>query len=320
MPDSVIRPQTRSEHDQNQPETTNSRAEEQGTSPNSSEGNNMQDETFDVHIIWTPTFLLIFALTLVLGLSMASLLTQGWSASLLSTSWIMLVQVILVALSWLGLASTTHSRWIRIGGIFGGLVSAFICLNIFLNLQGLDPNAPLQSYLNAATCMALLGTYSSISIKSTHLSSWDTWLFFLIPLLAIVGVALTYDLTPQASILTTENALATAALIASCLLWCLRPSCWKSQPGPTFIFSIVPVILLAMASDNMSLHNFFLLQVTWPHISVQDNLNNFFFAQVAQLCLLLGCMRLIKSEKAKNPWQKRNGLQLSNKKSLDGGP
>jgi hypothetical protein len=299
MPERVIRPETGCIQDQNQPET---QAGEPCTSLNGEQSNqddDVQGKALDAKIIWTPAFLLIFALTLVLGLSAASLFTQGWYASLFNTSGIILTQVALVALGWLCLGSTTRSRWVRIGSIFGGLGAAFMLLNIFLNLQGLDPNAPLQSYLNVATCMALLGAYSGLSIKNTFLSAWDTWLFLLVPILVAVGVTLTYYLTPQASILTTENALATAALIASCLFWWFRPSCWKSQPGPTFLFGLVPAILLAMAPINMSLYNLFLLQVTLPGISVSNNVNNFFFAQIVQLCLLLGCMRLIKSENVK---------------------
>ena len=233
----------------------------------------------------------------MLGLSAESLLAQGWSASLFHGEWIILTQVILGALGWLGLGSVTRSRWIRVGSVFGGLASIFMLLNIFLHLQGLHPSAPLQSYINVATCMALLGAYIGISSKNTLLSAWDTWLFFLVPILSATGVALTYYLTPQASILTSENALATAALIASCLFWWFRPSCWKKRPGPTFLFGLVPVILLALGAANLSLHTFFLLQVTWPGTSVGGNINNFFFAQVVQLCLVLGCMRMIKGEK-----------------------
>ncbi|MEO7019623.1 MAG: hypothetical protein ABI234_05680 [Ktedonobacteraceae bacterium] len=288
-----------------QPETDRNQSEEQAGEPDASLQNaqesiasdTIQDTISSAKIIWTPAFLLIFALTLVLGLSAESLFTQGWYASLFGGTWIILTQVILATLGWLGLGSVTRSRWIRVGSIFGGLSSAFMLLNIFLNLQGLNPNAPLQSYLNVATCIALLGAYIGLSIKNTLLSAWDSWLFFLVPILAAVGVMLTYYLTSQANILTIENALAAAALIAGCLFWWLRPSCWKKQPAPTFLFGLVPVILLALAPINMSLHNFFLLQVTWSSISVLSNVNNFFFAQVVQLCLLLGCMRMIQSEK-----------------------
>ncbi len=296
MPERVMPPATNDEHNQNQVEA---RTEEQSAPNTNAQDNARDDQTQHTKVIWTPTFLLIFTLTLVLGLSAESLLTQGWYASLFHGEWIILTQVILGALGWLGLGCVTRSRWIRVGSIFGGICSLFMLLNIFLHLQGLHPSAPLQSYLNVATCMALLGAYIGISSKNILLSAWDTWLFFIIPVLAAAGVALTYYLTPQASILTTENALATAALIASCLFWWFRPSCWKKQPGPTFLFGLVPILLLAMGAVNLSLHTFFLLQVTWPGISIGSNANNFFFAQVVQLCLVLGCMRMIQGEKVK---------------------
>jgi hypothetical protein len=250
-------------------------------------------------IIWTPAFLLTFALTLVLGLSAESLLALSWQNGILATQWwFLLVHVILVALAWLVLGTRTRSGWIRVGCLFGGIWTFFVSLNIFTNVQGLDPNAPLQSSMNVAICMALLGAYLGLSIEGPLLTRWDTWLFLLIPVLGACGTALTYLLTPQASILTTENTLATTALIACCLLWWARPSCWRKEAGPTFLFGLVPAIALIAAGSNASLHDFFLLHVTAIHISPRLETNNFFFAQVMLLCLLLGCTRLIKSEKA----------------------
>lgn len=249
-------------------------------------------------IIWTPRFLLIFAGSLVLGVSADSLLASGWSSNLFAGMglWFILAHIILVALGWLMLGIVTHSRWIRIGCIFGGVCAAFLTLNTFTHLFGVDPGSPAQSYINVATCTALLGAYIGISIEGTLLSAWDFWLFVLLAILGCIGVVLTYLLTPQASILTVENAIAAATLIAACLVWWARPSCWKRCPGPTFIFGIVPVIQLSMALVNGSLHNFFFLQVIAPNNGGYANLNNFFFAQFILLCLLLGCIRITKSE------------------------
>lgn len=296
MPEHVI-PSAAS--DEQQKSQSEAQTAEQSVPLTHAQDNAPDGHTQNAKVIWTPTFLLIFTLTLILGLSAESLLTQGWYTSLFHDQWIILAQVVLGALGWLGLGSVTRSRRVRVGSIFGGLASIFMLLNIFLLLQGLNPSAPLQSYINVATCMALLGAYIGISSKNTLLTAWDTCLFFLVPVLAAAGVALTYYLTPQASILTSENALATSALIASCLFWWFRPSCWKKQPGPTLLFGLVPAILLAMGAVNLSLHSFFLLQVTWPGISVGSNANNFFFAQVVQLCLVLGCIRMIQEEKVK---------------------
>lgn len=300
MPESILQPKASGEQDQSLPNVSTGELDKHShEEQNNNQSDNRQNETTGVKGIWTPTFLLIFASTLVLGLSAASLFTQGWYASLFGGAWILLIQVALGVCAWSGLGYTTRSRWMRVGSIFGGLCSAFMLCNIVFNLQGLNPNAPLQSYFNVATCMTLLGAYCGISIKSAMMSLWDTWLVFLVPILAAVGVTLTYNLTLQANILTLENTVAMAALIASCIFWWFRPSCWKRQPGPTFLFGLAPAILVAIAPINMSLHNLFLLQVTWPSISIPGNANNFFFAQVVQLCLLLGCLRLIQSEKVK---------------------
>ncbi len=249
-------------------------------------------------IIWTPRFLVIFAITLVLGVSADSLLASGWSSNLFTDLgfWFILAHIILVAFGWLALGVITRSRWIRVGCIFGGICVAFLALNALTNLFGVDPGSPVQSYINVATCTALLGAYIGLSMEGTLLSAWDFWLFFLLPTLGCTGVALTYRLTPQASIITSENALAAATLISACLVWWARPSCWKKCPGPTFIFGIVPVIQLSMAPVNGSLHNFFFLQVVAPRNGGYTNLNNFFFAQFILLCLFLGCIRLTKSE------------------------
>ncbi|HEU5377844.1 MAG TPA: hypothetical protein VFV38_20665 [Ktedonobacteraceae bacterium] len=300
MPEGVIQPETNHEpeppQDHSQPEQAIRPAAPVEKDQERAVGDATRNTRLEEKIIWTPAFILIFVLTLVLGLSAESLFTQGWYTQRFSGQWIILAHIILVACGWLSLGIVTRSRWKRTGCIFGGLAAAFMTLNIFINLQGTDPNAPLQSYSNVAACMAMLGAFIGLSIEDTSLSTWDSWLFRLFPFLAAAGTALTYFLTPQASILTTENALATAALIASCLIWWLRPSCWRRYPGPTFLFGLVPAILLAMAPINMSIHSFFLLQITAPHVSVYSNANNFFFAQATQLCLLLGCMRFIKSE------------------------
>jgi hypothetical protein len=90
--------------------------------------------------------------------------------------------------------------------------------------------------------------------------------------------------------------VAAATVIAALLIWWARPSCWKQACGPTFLFGVVPLLQLLMAMLNNSAHNFFFLQALAPHISTNANLSNFFFGEFILLCLLLGCMRLAKSE------------------------
>ncbi len=250
-------------------------------------------------IIWTPGFLLTFALIVVLGVSAESLFASAWANGLpIAPWWVMPLHVLLVAAGWTGLGIVTRARWTRVGCIFGGIWTLFMGLDALLNMQNINPGSPVQSYVNAAICMALLGAYIGISIEGAPLTRWDAWLFFLAPVLSAVGVTLTYFLTPQASILTSENAIAAAALIACCLFWWLRPSCWKRGAGPTFLFGLVPAILLCAALLNASMHDFFLLHVINGRTSARGEMNNFFFAQISLLCLSLGCLRLWKSEKA----------------------
>ncbi len=248
-------------------------------------------------IIWTTGFILAFALILVGGVSLESVLSQAWANGVLpSVALLLQIHVLLSALGWLLLGLKTHSNWTRVGSLFGVISAGFMTLNIVLILQNMSISSPLQSYNNVATCVALLGAYSGISIGSAVLTRWDSWLFLLTPLLIVLGAILLYAVTSQASVMTTENAVAAAALIACILFWAGRPSCWKKQPGPTFLFSVVPLILLSAALANNSMHNFFLFQIIYATLSARSNVNNCFFAQLVQLGLFLGCLRLTKSE------------------------
>jgi len=93
----------------------------------------VEASTSTPRIIWTPRFIVAFALTLVFGLSIASLLTQGWLNNYYTGQWVFQVYVILISISWLTLFVLTHSRWVRIGSIFGCIWVLFITLNIILS-------------------------------------------------------------------------------------------------------------------------------------------------------------------------------------------
>src|SRR5437868_2375521 len=47
-------------------------------------------------IIWTPRFIVIFALTLAVGLSLASLTTQGWDNHYYQPEWILLGNTVIL--------------------------------------------------------------------------------------------------------------------------------------------------------------------------------------------------------------------------------
>lgn len=258
------------------------------------------EENFEVRpekIIWTPRFILLFGLILVLGLSIASQLALGWTNHLFfANRWTLHGLVLLAGLGWLVLAIVTRSPRVRAGCVFGLIWAGFMTLNIYLSAREIGSDTPLQSYLDVASCVALMGTYIGLSSEGTFLSRWDFWLFLLIPTLSIAYIAFRYLRTPQADIVILEQTITRVALFAALLFWWLRPSCWKVQPGPTFLFGMVPVILLLGSYFNHSPRNIFMLQVASYRISASVNGNNFFFAQVVLLCLLLGCIRTIKSE------------------------
>lgn len=246
-------------------------------------------------IIWTPRFILLFVLTLVLGLSIAGQLALAWTNHLFFPNrWTLHGLVVVVGLGWLALGIVTRSLRIRAGCLFGLIWAGFMTLNIYISSRQIGIDTPLQSYLDAAICVALLGAYLGLSSQGTLRSRWDLWLFLLIPFLAAAYVGFMYLRTHN--LLLLEQNVTRAALVAALLIWWARLSCWKVQPGPTLLFGLVPMILLLGAYFNRSSKNLFLLQVSSFRLSASANSNNFFFAQVILLCLLLGCMRAIKSE------------------------
>ena len=266
------------------------------------ENNHRVESNFSrAHIIWTPRFMVIFALTLVLGLSIESVLTQGWLDGYYSGLWIFQVHVVFVCSGWLALLVLTHSSWIRIGSIFGIVWALFMTIHITINSLNTDLALRVHALINAATCIALLGSYICLSIDKTPINRLDAWLFGLSPIVVCIVVTLIYFLTPanERSLTTLENAIASTALILSLLVWWIRPTSWKSQPGPTFLFGCVPLILLilALSAKEFNPSNYFLAKVLGrpiPYLVTNDS--NFFFSQVALLCLFLGIMRVLQFE------------------------
>jgi len=266
--------------------------------------NNQRVESNVSHtqIIWTSRFIVIFAMTLVLGLSIESLLTQNWLNGYYSGLWIFQVHVIFVCSGWFALLILTHSSWIRIGSIFGIIWALFMAIHIIIYSLNTDLALHVHDLINAATCIALLGSYICLSIDKAPINRLDAWLFGLAPLIVCFVVILIYFLTPayERSLTTLENAIASTALILSLLVWWIRPTSWKSQPGPTFLFGCVPLILLilALSAKEFNPSNYFLAKVLGrpiPYLVTNDS--NFFFSQVVLLCLFLGIMRVLQFER-----------------------
>lgn len=232
-------------------------------------------------VIWTPRFIVIFTLVLVLGLSLESILTQAWTNHFINAAWVLLVHVACIVGCILAITSTSRSWWLRMGGIFACIWAVFTIFNQFLGLFALTPTSPVPAYVNAAICSALLGSYICFSLERTPHTAWDTW-FFRIALtigICIVSIIFFVTLATQGPLSTIESGIAALGLVFATLVWWLRPSCWQTQPGPTFLFGLTPTITLLLSLTQLG------------HGST-----NFFLSQVALLTFLLASIRLLQSE------------------------
>ncbi len=273
MPDSTTQPNT--EHTEIPNETT-------ATPQEQSPAELSPQPTPSAPIIWTPSFIITFTLTLAIGLSVESLLTQGWLNNDYPGEWILLGHLLLVCFGCIAIIILARSWWLRIGGISGFLWSLFMSINLIVGGYShfLDTNSAVTAYLNVASSLLLLGAYICFSTYRVPLRRWDTGFF----VLALVGgscaVILMYLLAPAAnrSPGLIENDVARVALMLGVLTWWIRPSCWKTQPGPTFLFGLVPLFLLLLSTSI-----------------VVGKEANFFFSQVLLLIFILGAMRTAQS-------------------------
>jgi hypothetical protein len=233
-------------------------------------------------VTWTPRFIVIFALTLIIGLSVASLLTQGMLNGYYPPQAVLLILVALALGGWIAVAILARSLWIRVGGIFGSIWAIFTGISLAISLLPIDPGSPILLHLSASTNSALLGSYLCLSIDRTPFYPWDGWFFRLAPILGGCAVAAIYFFFPTdaTSFRNLESATITVTLILCILIWWARPSCWRSQPGLTFLFGMTPFILLLL---------------TLPTLTDREG-QFFFFTQVALLSLLLGILRTVQGE------------------------
>src|SRR5258708_20804503 len=93
--------------------------------------------------------MVIFALTLVIGLSVESLLTQGWFDDYYVGQWIFQAYVIVICLCWLALAAVARSGWVRMGSIFGCIWALFMTVNIVISALYIDPGSLVSARVNA---------------------------------------------------------------------------------------------------------------------------------------------------------------------------
>ena len=255
-------------------------------------------------VIWTPRFIMFFAVTLVLGVSLESLLTQGWAIRWYTGTWVFLAHIALVSAGWIALLVVSRSLWIRAGAAFGLLGMAFITVNIVIQILLGQPSGYLLAHVNALTCLTLFGCSICLTINFQPTSRWDAWLLGLMPLIGLVLLAPLYILRADRSIAGLENSVTIVSLVLSILIWWIRPTCWRNAPGPTFLFGFVPLLLLMLdiVYVGNGSFNFFPVHVTLKAMATLSSRETvFFFSQALLLCLLLGTLRLLKSEKLAKP-------------------
>jgi hypothetical protein len=274
MADYVTQPDT-NETEINREQALKENAQDtQVQQPNTSE----VAEPIPANVIWTPRFIILFALILVFGLSAESLLTQGWENHFYAEAWVSFGHIALIVGCLIAVMVVTRSHWVRLGSVFGIVWAIFMSINQVLTFYTLDPGSPLPAYVNAALAGALLGMYMCFSVEGTPLRRWDSWFFRLAALIVIVTVGLAYLVT-HGSLSSAESAASAVLLVFCVLVWWSRSSCWRVQPGPTFLLGLMPALLLVMAL---------------PGVGVGEQ--GFFLAQLALFAVLLGMIRILQGE------------------------
>jgi len=271
----------RNEQDQDQHEADRERQEQSEHLDATS-----QDAMMSVHggVIWTPKFIVLFALTLFIGLSADSLLTQGWINGYYRAIWVLFGNLALLLGLWIGAVAVARSWWMRMGAIFGCIWAIFSCINLVTMLFNFDLNTAVPAYLNATFSCSLLGAYICFSTAYCELHRWDMWCFRLAIMIGgvfvVVGLIVALLSSPASIPAVLATNIATIAAILSVLVWWLRPLCWRTHPGITFFLGASPAIALLLALPN----------VTNARV-------NFFLTLVSLLCLILGLIRMIQGER-----------------------
>lgn len=231
--------------------------------------------------VWTPRFIMVFFLTVVGGLSVESLLTQGWLNKAYKAEWVLLIHVLLILISFIVLSIKGRSTWIRIGSTFGSIWAVFTGASYVATLLGISGRSLIALQFQAVMACTLLATFICFSTHRIPFRRWDSLFFWLVPLVGGGAVGVLYILSRNDPHHTRVLASVTITVLLSlCVaIWWLRPSCWRSQTCVTFLFGIVALLLLFV-----------------PFMSNDTLGTPFFFSQVLLLCVLLGVMRVLQGE------------------------
>ncbi len=233
-------------------------------------------------VIWTPKFILLFTLALVLGLSADSLFTQGWTEGYFRAIWVLFGNFLVLLGLWIGAVIVARSQWVRMGAIFGCGWAVFNTVNLITMLFYIDLNTAVPAYLNAAFSCSLLGAFICFSTAYCELHRWDIWEFRAALMLGgvflLVGLIFPSSTYGIPAVLATD--IATVATVMSILVWWARPACWRTHPYLAFFFGVSPAIALLLSLPN-----------------VTNTKVNFFLTQVSLLCIMLGLLRWIQGER-----------------------
>ena len=112
MADSVIKPATNDAEESAKPVL---KIEEQEADHTRLPATTEVVSTTPSTIIWTTRFIVIFALTLIIGLSVESLVTMGWMNHYYRGAWPLLAHVVLVLACMIAILIQARSGWIRNG-------------------------------------------------------------------------------------------------------------------------------------------------------------------------------------------------------------
>jgi len=240
-------------------------------------------------IIWTPLFIGVFGVLLVLCLSFASVFTQGWLNGYYSATAIYTLYLCLIGAIWIALLITTPGTWIRIGAVSGVIWSALQGFQFWLiNSAHANQISLITSSATATDCALLITNLLLVTGYAPLRHKGEIWL---VRLLFVIGIAIVVagsflSHSVNSLFLTSEQYIAPVALLLTVTIWWLRPACWRTQPGPMFLLGGAAALYIL---------------ISLPGIKGEAN---FFFHQVFLIAMLLGGTRLLQEAIRQRGWQR----------------
>jgi hypothetical protein len=188
---------------------------------------------------------------------------------------------VILMVAWLVVLLAAHSWWLRGGALFGLIWAACTFGEFWLSKHGVSAQDPLTIQMRATTNSALLASALCLSVARIRLKLWDAALLWLLLLAFCAYLGYSYLKVPAgtSALLFVEGRIVFWALYMGVAIWWLRPSCWRDQPGLTFLFGLATILLIFLERSST--------------LTTEQNV---FFLQVSFLCLLLGAVRVFQEE------------------------